>query len=345
MEIEENVPLSSLTTFRTGGPARFLISVRDEADVREAVTFAHAHQLPLIPLGGGSNLCAPDTGVEAVFIRPVADTVLVQYERGRVLLTADAGFSWDALAARASAEGWWGIENLSGIPGTTGASVVQNIGAYGAAVGEHVAAVHAFDTKEGTMRSFAPAECAFGYRTSIFKKETDRYIVMRVTFALSTEPQRNLSYRDLKNRFGDSEPLLAEIRDAVLAIRKEKFPPLSEYGTAGSFFLNPVVPPADAEALRARYDGMPLFPMPEGGVKVPLAWILDHALSIKGMREGSAFVWDQQPLVLAAERGARSEEVYALAGRIARAAKEKAGLVLLPEVRLFGAEGKFFPRG
>lgn len=311
-----------------------MISIHDEAEVREARAFAREHRLPLIPLGGGSNLCVPDEGVEAVFVRPVADTISVRAEKDRILVSADAGVSWDALVARASAEGWWGIENLSGIPGTTGASVVQNIGAYGAAVGEHVAQVDAFDTKAEVMQSFLPAECAFGYRTSVFKKEPDRYVVMRVTFAFSTEPRRNLAYRDLKNRFGDSEPGLAEIRDAVLSIRKEKFPPLSEYGTAGSFFLNPVMPSADAETLAARYDGIPLFPMPEGGVKVPLAWILDHVLSIKGMREGKAFVWDKQPLVIAAERGAHSADVYALAEKIMQLAKEKTKINLVPEVRI-----------
>jgi UDP-N-acetylmuramate dehydrogenase len=335
MEIEEHVPLSSLTTFRTGGPARFLVSAHDEADLADATAFAHERRLPLIPLGSGSNLCAPDEGVKAVFVRFLADSISVQSDAKGVSLAADAGLSWDALAARATREGWWGIENLSGIPGTVGASAVQNIGAYGAAAGQHIASVDAFDTKEHTMKTFTAAECLFGYRTSIFKKEPDRYFVLRVTFLLSRNPQPNLSYRDLKNRFEDAaQPGLQDIRDAILETRKGKFPPLSEYGTAGSFFLNPIVTDAERSALAAEYPEIPLFAMPEGGVKVPLAWILDRVLKIKGMREGKAFVWEKQPLVLATESGARSADVYALAGKIARLAKEKTNIDLVPEVRI-----------
>jgi UDP-N-acetylmuramate dehydrogenase len=339
MEIQEHVPLSTLTTFRTGGPARFLIEARDEADVRSAVAFAREHALPFIPLGGGSNLCAPDEGVNAAFVRFLGDRISVEPDAGNVSLagqavSAEAGLSWDSFVGRAVSERWWGVENLSGIPGTVGASVVQNIGAYGAAVGEYVVRVDAFDTKEGTMKEFTRAECAFGYRTSVFKKEPDRYFVLRVVFSFSKNPQPNLSYRDLKSRFQGMNPALQEIRDAVLEIRKGKFPSLSQYGTAGSFFLNPIVTAARHSVLAAQYPEMPLFAMPEGGVKVPVAWIFDHVLSIKGMKEGGAFVWDKQPLVLAAEYGARSQDVYVLAERIMRLAKEKTKIDLVPEVRM-----------
>ena len=303
--------------------------------MQSAALFAKEHALPFIPLGGGSNLCAPDKGVEAVFVRFLGENISAEPDAENVFVTAEAGLSWDSFVARAAREGWWGIENLSGIPGTVGASVVQNIGAYGAAVGEHVVRVDTFDTKENITRMFTAAECAFGYRTSVFKKEADRYFVLRVTFAFSKSPRPNISYRDLKNRFGDVvHPALQEIRDAVLEIRRGKFPPLSEYGTAGSFFLNPILTEAERSAFATQYPLMPLFPMPEGGVKAPLAWILDHVLSIKGMREGNVFVWEKQPLVLAAEFGARSADVYALAEKIISLAKEKTGIDLVPEVRI-----------
>ncbi len=335
MDIEENIPLSTLTTFRTGGPARFLLSVHDEADIIHAVSFAKKENLPLIPLGDGSNLCAPDSGVLAAFVRLSMKELTVAITGTEVTISADAGLSWDSLVDRTVSEGWWGLENLSGIPGTVGASVVQNIGAYGAAVSECIASVRAFDTTTMAMRTFAPAECGFGYRTSIFKKETDRYLVTTITLVLSASARPNITYRDLAKRFqGGTSPLRA-IRDAVIDIRKGKFPPLSAFGTAGSFFLNPIVSEAERSVLAARYPEMPFFALPEGGVKVPLAWLFDKVLSVKGMREGKAFLWEKQPLVIAAEFGARSEDVYALAAHVARLLREKTGINISPEVRLF----------
>lgn len=343
MDIEEDIPLSTLTTFRTGGPARFLISAHEEGDIARALAFARNKGVPLIPLGNGSNLCAPDEGISAAFVRFLPDGVSITRSAEGIFITAEAGLLWDTLVLRATTEGWWGIENLSGIPGTVGASVVQNIGAYGAAIGEHVVSVDVFDTKEGILKTFSKGECLFGYRTSIFKKEVDRYVVLRITLALSEKAHPNLSYRDLKSRLGEmSHPTLSDIRAAVIEIRKGKFPSLSTYGTAGSFFLNPLITNTESAALAARYPEMPLFPLPEGGSKIPLAWIFDHVLSLKGMREGGAFVWEQQPLVLVAEFGAQSRDVYALAGKIVQMTKEKTGILLTPEVRLFGAEKKFF---
>lgn len=336
MKTEENVLLSTLTTFKTGGPARFLISAGNEEDIRSAAAFAKERGLPLIPLGGGSNMCAPDEGVEAVFVRFLPHEVSVEKQEDDVIVSADAGLSWDALVAYTCENGWWGLENLSGIPGTVGASAVQNIGAYGAAAEQHIVSVSALDLVTGAMREFANDECAFGYRMSVFKKEADRFFITRVSFRLSVTPQPDLSYRDLSNRFeGKETPSLRDVRDAVIEIRKGKFPPLERFGTAGSFFLNPVVSPEEAESMRERFPGMPLFDMPEGGVKAPLAWLFDRVLSLKGMREGGAFVWEKQPLVLAAEPGARSADVYALAEKITALAREKTGIAIAPEVRLF----------
>ncbi|MBI3573422.1 FAD-binding protein [Candidatus Kaiserbacteria bacterium] len=253
---------------------------------------------------------------------------------------ADAGLLWDKFVHETVSYGSWGIENLSGIPGTVGAAVVQNIGAYGAALSDTVHSVEAYDMQTGAFRHFTPEECAFGYRTSIFKKEPDRYFITEVAFHLSHTPIPNLSYRDLKNRFGSAALSLQGIRDAVIEIRKGKFPRLSEYGTAGSFFLNPIISADDKDGLAARYPEMPLFILPEGGVKIPLAWIFDHVLSLKGMRDGKAFVWDKQALVIATEPDATAEEVHALASTIARMTKEKTGLTITPEVRFLGAEKK-----
>jgi len=335
MTIEENVPLSMVTTFRTGGPARFLITLDDVREIPDAVLVAEKEKLPIIPLGGGSNILAPDVGVPAVFIRLQTHRVSVEEKKEIAQVTSDAGVTWDTLVARAVQKGWWGIENLSAIPGTVGAAAVQNIGAYGAALSDTVHTVDVYDIRDRVFKTFPASECCFGYRTSIFKQDTDRYIVTALVFHLSKEARPNLSYKDLATRFaGQNDVSLADIREAVIAIRQGKFPPLSQFGTAGSFFLNPIITSADSVKIKERFPGMPLFPLPEGGVKVPLAWILDHVLNLKGRREGKAFLWEQQPLVIATEYGAAEHEIVALAQSVAHEVFEKTEIQIIPEVRI-----------
>jgi UDP-N-acetylmuramate dehydrogenase len=342
MIVRENVPLASLTTFRIGGTADLYIEAEDEEDVRAAEGEARSRALPLIPLGGGSNVLVPDEGVRACVLRFVADEVSFSDEGGKVFARAAAGVSWDELAARAAHEGYWGIENLSGIPGTVGGAVVQNIGAYGAALSDVLVSADAFDTHGDAVRTFTNEECAFGYRMSAFKREPGRFIVLSAVLALSREPKPNLSYRDLAERFaGVPEPTLNDIRAAVLSIRAEKFPDLARYGTGGSFFLNQVVSPEEAETLKARFPGLPpLFALPEGGVKVPVAWFLDHRNGVLDLREarvGGAFLWPRQPLVLTAEPGTTFADVDALAREVAKRMRDATGIELAREVITFGA--------
>lgn len=342
MEILENVPLSTLTTFHTGGPARFLVVVKSEVEIPQAIEFAKTKGLPLIPIGAGSNMLVPDSGVDAVFLNIAMHDVSFVANGTDMICIAEAGVSWDSLVEQSVERGLWGLENLSSIPGTVGAGVVQNIGAYGSALSERVTAVDVYDTKQGKMQTLTPPECEFGYRTSIFKKEVDRYIVVRVTFTLTTNASPNLSYRDLKNYFANAQsaPSIHEVREAVIEIRKGKFPPLDVFGTAGSFFLNPIVDDEKTRELSKMYPLMPLFPLPEGGVKLPLAWIFDHALSLKKLRVGKAFLWEKQALVITVERNSTSEDVVLLASEVARLVFEKTGIQITPEVRLFGAEKK-----
>lgn len=337
MEIQENVPLSALTTLRTGGPARFLLSLDSAEEISDALAFAEKEKLPLIPLGAGSNMLAPDAGVSAVFVRLNTKHLFTERKGDRVFVTADAGVVWDELVLRAVSEGWWRTENLSAIPGTVGAAVVQNIGAYGAALSDTLFSVRAFDTVEKKFKMFTNEACGFGYRTSIFKRAADRYLIAEVTLALGTKPLPNLGYKDLAAHFaGNPAPSLSEIREAVIRIRQGKFPPLSEFGTAGSFFLNPLISNADSEDIKERFPDMPLFPLPEGGLKVPLAWILDRVLNLKGRRVGKAFLWEKQPLVIAAEFGAASDEVISLAHSVRHDVLEKTGIKIIPEVRMLG---------
>lgn len=344
MKIQENVPLSGLTTFRTGGPARFLVLIESKDEVPEAARFAEEKGLPLIPIGGGSNLLPPDAGLEAVVVRYLPSEIREEPEGARTRVIADAGCEWDALVAYAVGRGLWGIENLSSIPGTAGAAAVQNIGAYGAALSDTLESVEAYDMLEKRFVTLSKEECGLGYRMSIFKKETDRYLITSVSLLLSKTGEANTTYRDLTVYF-EKRPVtktLGNMRKAVEEIRAGKFPPLAEYGTAGSFFLNPIFTPESVLRISGQYPQMPTYKLPEGGVKIPLAWIFDQVMRAKGRSEGGAFIWDKQPLVIASEEGASTNDVIRLAQSIVKDFFSHTGIKISPEVRLFGEDKKKF---
>lgn len=330
MKLEEYVPFSTLTTFKVGGSVRFVLTIEDVSDCANAVACAKEKQLPLIPFGGGSNILGTDDTLKAVMVRVAMQDISV----GDDMLVVDAGASWDRVVETAVSEGLWGIENLSGIPGTMGGAVVQNIGAYGAVLSDTLESVTAFDTRTGVSKEFLKAECSFGYRTSIFKTERDRYIILSALLKLSRVQNPTLTYKDLATRFHATAPSLRDIRTAVIEIRRSKFPDLGQFGTAGSFFLNPVVPAQAAERIQERYPEMPVFALPEGGTKVPLGWFFDHVMKLRGHREGNVEAWRAQALVIVAHAGATAKEVSTFAESITTRAKKEIGVEITPEVRV-----------
>ncbi|HEU0081129.1 MAG TPA: UDP-N-acetylmuramate dehydrogenase [Candidatus Paceibacterota bacterium] len=342
--ILENVPLAPYTTFKVGGAARFFCVAASEGELREALEYARERQIQTFILGGGSNVLVSDEGFQGLVIK--LETKGVSYEIGLdsgVLVTASAGEAWDGLVAETVERGYWGLENLSAIPGTVGAAAAGNIGAYGVEVKdviESVAAIHR-DTLE--TRAFSSAECRFAYRDSFFKsKEGSRYIILSVAFRLSSVPRPNLSYKDLAERFAGqtsfSASHQADIRKAVIDIRAAKFPdylPESPIGTAGSFWKNPVIDAARFRELKARYPDLPSFPVQEGKVKVPLAYILDKVCGLKGYARGHVGLFKNQPLVLVAEKGATAAEIDVFAENIASLILEKTEIEIAREVGSF----------
>src|SRR3989344_5336890 len=328
MRIEENVPLAPHTTFRLGGPARYFSCIKTVEELRHSLDFSKSRNLEILLLGGGSNLLISDAGFGGLVIK----IEITGVEREGDTLIAGAGESWDALVAHTVAGGWWGLENLSGIPGTVGAAPVQNIGAYGAEIKDSVRWVEVLDRHSGEVVRMESAVCGFGYRTSIFKREPQRYVVMRAAFALTKDGTPNASYKDLA---GIARLNLDEIRQKVLEVRSQKFPDLSKEGTAGSFFLNPVVSGQKAAELLEKYPGLPQFAA-ENGVKVSLAWLLDNVLHAKGMQEGGARLYERQPLVIVAGVGASARDVTALKEKIKKEVQEKLDIMLEEEVRVVG---------
>jgi len=330
MRVEEHIPLAPHTTFHIGGPARFFVRVSTIDELIEALSYAHSQHIPFLILGGGSNMLISDEGFAGLVIKIELKGISVKGD----MYIAQAGEVWDDLTLRACTEGLWGIENLSGIPGTVGAAPIQNIGAYGVELKDSLAWVEAIDTKNNTLVRLTPHECDFGYRTSLFKKNLNRYVIVRVALALSSSGTPKLSYKDLAQA-AQTQSLRdpRTIREAVLSIRSKKFPDLAVAGTAGSFFLNPIVSSQKAEELLKLYPGLPAFSA-QGGMKISLAWLLDHALHVKDLSVGSARVFERQPLVIVAEKNAHAGDVFALQEKISSLVLEMFGISLQPEVRI-----------
>ncbi|MBU6321405.1 UDP-N-acetylmuramate dehydrogenase [Patescibacteria group bacterium] len=329
----ERVPLAPLTSFGVGGAARFFAEARSVEELAELADFARAHALPLRLLASGTNILVPDAGVEALVVRVVMDAVAFEEgSEGRTLVVAEAGARWDALVDAAAARGLWGLENLAGIPGSAGGALVQNIGAYGAEFARVFAYADVVDLASGEERRVLPAEAALGYRTSRFKSRRDLAIV-RVAMSLAAEGVPDLAYADLARakEAGVSLATPVEVARAVRAIRAEKFPAT---GCAGSFFQNPIVRAEKLAELRARYPELPAYPV-GGGAKIPLAWLLDHALHLKGYAEGPVRLFERQPLVVVASEGARAADVEALAREIEARVADAFGIALTREVETF----------
>ncbi len=260
------------------------------------------------------------------------EIVFVPYDAS-VEVIAAAGVAWDALVRAAAAHELWGIENLAGIPGTVGAAPVQNIGAYGAECANTFAWLECYDTVSNTLLRFDAEACGFGYRESRFKREPN-LIILRVALRLTRTGTPNTAYPDLQRLAADGEPLDTPqaIGEAVRRVRSRKFPDLSRNGTAGSFFKNPTITTNAYAHLKLRYSELPGFET-SAGIKIPLAWILDHVLSLRGFTHGRAWLFENQPLVLVTEFGATAEDVNTLAEIVIEKVFVATGVMIEREVQ------------
>ncbi len=337
MVIEENVPLNNHTTFRVGGPARFFAVARSREELWALITHAKDKNLPLLIMGTGSNILAPDEGWKGLVIEVgIMGKQFSDQPDGTILATAGAGENWDSLVADCVSKGFWGLENLSGIPGTVGATPIQNVGAYGVEIKDVIDTVEVLEIKNGETHSFIPTDCRFGYRDSFFKQEPGRYVVTAVTMRLSRNAAPTLHYRDLREHFKNHKetPSLLDIRTAVLEIRSRKFPDLRKFGTAGSFFKNPIITTTHLAKLQERFPDVPHFPAGEGREKISLAWLLDRVCNLKGVTHGPVESFKRQPLVIVNTGGATAKDIRAFADFVASCVKEKTGIAIEPEVNV-----------
>ncbi len=326
MQVRHDVRLADLTTLAVGGPIERLVEVEDADELVAAVRDADESGRPLLLLGGGSNVVAPDEGWPG-------DVVLVRsrgIERAGDRLTVQAGHDWDELVAFTVDNQLAGIEALSGIPGSTGATPIQNVGAYGQEVAQTITAVRVYDRAEKAERTLSPDECGFAYRDSRLKREPGRFVVLDVGFSLHRgRESRPVTYAELARslgvELGQAAPL-ADVREAVLRLRRSKgmvwdtADPDSR--SAGSFFTNPIVP-ADRAV-----EGCPSWPAPDGRVKLSAAWLVQHAGFGRGTREGRVGTSSRHSLALTTEDGATSAELLAFADRIVSTVRDRFGVTL-----------------
>lgn len=339
MNMRTQVSLASYTTFGIGGPAEHFVEVATERELEEAVRFSVERSLPVFVMGMGSNLLVSDRGFPGVVIRMTGDRMETIDEGPSVLVIAEAGKSWDDLVALCVERGWWGMENLSGIPSSVGASAVQNIGAYGTEVSTLVEWVEVYDRTTHTTARLPRSACLFGYRDSIFKQEEGKgLIVMKVAYRLRATGSPVLGYKDLEEYHQTIRPIvsLSDMRSAVLAVRSGKFPKHGEAGTAGSFFKNPVVSREIARDVQARFPEAPVFPQIDGSSKLSAAWIIDHVLHLRGVREGDVGTWPTQALIVVNYGHAQAQEVLRFIERIRTECRLALGVELTPEVVFVG---------
>lgn len=333
MITKQHVKLSSLTTFRVGGEAQVVATCAGVEEVHEALAYAREQHLRFYVLGEGSNVLASDAGYTGLIIRIDIPGLTFEEEEENVNVRVGAGVSWDELVEETAKRGLWGVENLAGIPGLVGAAPVQNIGAYGAELKDTLKSVEVIDAKTGKEMRLTSEECKLSYRDSTFKHNSS-LIITSVTLTLQKQGLPRIEYGDLlraKEAGIDlSTPLAISV--AVRQIRSGKFPDRTRFGTAGSFFKNPILTKETYDALCSKYGPIPQFPNPKG-VKIPLAFILDKVLGLRGYRKGAAWLFGAQPLVLVLDEGGTARDVDSLAREIEVRVKEETNIIIEREVR------------
>lgn len=334
MNIQENISLKSFNTFGIDKKAKFFVRAVSENEVKEAITFANEQDVVLFILGGGSNILLTKDLDALVMKMDIKGIKVLEENEEEVIVEVGAGENWHSFVMHCIENDWAGAENLSLIPGTVGASPMQNIGAYGVEIKEIFKSLHAIHRDSLELKIFNAEDCGFGYRESVFKNDLkDQFVITKVIFVLKKKPIFHIEYGAIKNTLEDmgiKTPSIASISQAVIEIRQSKLPDPKVIGNAGSFFKNPTVPFDFFETLKKTYPEIPSFPN-EQGVKIPAAWLIEQT-GWKGKTFGKIGVHKNQPLVLVNYGGGDGQEIKLLSEKIQQSVFQKFGILLHPEV-------------
>jgi UDP-N-acetylmuramate dehydrogenase len=351
--LRENVPLASMTTLGIGGAARFFADCASVAALAAGVAWARRYALPVVVLGGGSNIVVADQGINGLVLRVAIRGIAARLEGDEAIVTAGAGEEWDSFVAHTIKGKLAGLECLSGIPGRVGATPIQNVGAYGQETSETLQSVEAFDLATGEVLRFDQSACEFDYRASRFKgRDKGRYIITRVSYRLQPDGTPAVRYGELQRYLeenGATTPTLAQVRDAVIAIRRRKamvIDPLdADSRSVGSFFMNPTVSEDAFERIRSRAAGflqnteaMPAFPASAGRVKLSAAWLIERAGINRGTLHGNVGTSSKHALAIINRGNGTAREVLELCRIIRSRVRDMFDIDLTPEPVFVGFE-------
>lgn len=336
MQIEQHIPLRAFNTFGIDAAAQYFTSLGTTEDLPELSPMKQYGRKYI--LGGGSNILLTGNINGLVIANRLKGIAVVREDKDSVWLSVASGEVWHELVMHTIAQGWNGLENLALIPGTVGASPIQNIGAYGVEVKDVIEEVQAWHWDDNAAIILQHADCRFGYRDSIFKQELrDKTLVTQVVFRLSKAPQLNTAYgaiREELDKMNITALTAKAVAEAVIRIRSSKLPDPRQIGNAGSFFKNPVIPETLFEALRQQYPDIPSYKAVPGMLKIPAGWLIETA-GWKGFREGDTGVHARQALVLVNYGAAKGQELWALSDRIVADIQQRFGILLEREVQVW----------
>jgi len=334
-----NAPLHARSTFRVAASAERLADVRSSDELADLLVHPDHANLPVLILGEGSNMLFVDKVPGLVVSLANLGIRVLSDDGDQVRIRAEAGERWDDLVRWSVGRGLRGLENMALIPGSVGAAPIQNIGAYGAEAAEFIETVEAFDRQSLDLRRLSRSQCAFGYRDSVFKREPNRWVITAIELVLNRSRPFNLDYagvREMLAAMDVADPRPSQVAEAISRLRASKLPDPAVIGNAGSFFKNPSVPLAQAEALAGEFSGMPVFSGGQGMAKLSAGWLIEHC-GWKGYREGDAGVAAQHALVLVNHGRATGMQVLDLARRVAASVAARFAVDLEPEPRIVGA--------
>ena len=336
MKIEENISLKAYHSFGCEVMAKYFTRITNAADILDCIEWSKTNNTPILFLGSGSNMLFTKD-VNALVVKVEIFGIKKNIETAtHVILEVGAGENWHHFVSYCVQKSWGGIENLSLIPGTVGASPIQNIGAYGVELQEVIHSITAYDTKEEKWVILNNAECAFEYRNSIFKKDKSRYFIATVQFILQKQPKLRTDYgaiRDALHEKGIKKPSLEAISNVIMQIRTSKLPNTKLLGNAGSFFKNPTISKEYTEELKEKFPSIVAYPISDTLYKISAGWLIESC-DWKGFRKGDVGCYDKQALVIVNYGNAMGDEIYNFSEEIIQSVNQKFGIILEREVNI-----------